>query len=202
MPWLKNDLLSVYMKSLFRLLFCAVVVVLMPCLGHAATNLALNKPVIASSVYGGYGPELTVDGNFGIGWSAGSQGSLANPHWIKMDLGAVYSIDHVILYGGDSGGMYEGFTKDYQLYGSLDDSLWTLKASGTLLDTASPVLHDANISFAPANYRYIRVDGVGGSHWFGLEEIEVFQAVPEPSVCFLVTAGLFAVLAVAKRSKQ
>lgn len=161
----------------------------------AATNIALGKPTTANSTYDpiNYGPERIVDGIYDSpNWTAYLTGSPSSPLWVKVDLGATYEVSSIFLVGVYSGGAFEGYTVDYILYGSLDDSTWTPLTIGTLVDSGTWSLRTDAITPPPENssMRYVRFDGVGGTHWTQLNEMEV-HIVPEPSSIALVcSAGL------------
>src|SRR5687767_1460433 len=60
----------------------------------AATNLALGRPALASSVEApGTVASLAVDGNLGSRWSS----AFADPQWLRIDLGSAQAIGQVVL---------------------------------------------------------------------------------------------------------
>ncbi|GAB3225092.1 PQQ-dependent sugar dehydrogenase [Spirosoma arcticum] len=64
-------------------------------------NLALNRPATASSVErASFDPKLAVDGNMNTRWSS----QFADPQWIYVDLGAVYTISQVKIVWEDARG--------------------------------------------------------------------------------------------------
>lgn len=169
--------------------------------GNAAIfDLAEGKPAWANSTYSFYTPDRAVDGNMDTGWAASTYGSLASPLWLEVDLQQIFPVDRVVLHGAFNHGQYEGYTTEYQLYVSTDNANWTQKAAGTLYDTAELSLRNADITFDPTDVRYLRFDGVGGMHWIGLVEMEVFSsvAVPEPA-SFGIVFGAIALGVAARR---
>ena len=59
-----------------------------------ATNLALNKPATASSVFGTNTAALAFDGNGGTRWESVHG---VDPSWVQVDLGATYNLTSVKL---------------------------------------------------------------------------------------------------------
>lgn len=154
------------------------------------SNVALGKTATANSTWATQYPSLAVDGNYGgLAWAASGHGSEANPYWLKIDLGEVFEVQNILLVGSYSA-YYENYSVVYKLYGSIDDTNWTLLSTGTLYDTANWDSRTDSVTPEPADasMRYVRFDGVGGSHWTQLGEIEV-HAVPEPSTAALLALG-------------
>src|SRR5947209_5391721 len=88
----------------------------------AQTNLALNRPVVASSTEGAGTPATAaVDGNTGTRWSS----AFADPQWIRIDLGATTSITSVGL------NWEAAYAKSYQIQTSNDAATWTTIYSTT-----------------------------------------------------------------------
>ncbi len=87
---------SLFFRSLLSVLLVSMLIVgLLPATlsaGAQTTNLALNRPVVCSSVE--FPCAEAVDGNAGTRWSS-AQG--IDPQWIYADLGATYSISRVVL---------------------------------------------------------------------------------------------------------
>ena len=78
-------------------------------------NLALLKTATASSVESDlYPPSYAVDGNSGTRWSS----QFSDPQWLKVDLGAVYNIDHVSI-------LWEtAYAKEFEVLVSTDGANW------------------------------------------------------------------------------
>ncbi|OCA99127.1 discoidin domain-containing protein [Clostridium beijerinckii] len=128
-----------------------------------ATNIALNKSAISSSVTGGNTASLAVDGNAGTRWES-AQGS--DPQWISIDLGGSYNISGVKLNWETAA------AKDYKIQVSTDNKNWVdayTKTGGT-----GGV---ENITFnSTATGRYIRMLGTTRTTQYGysLWEFEVY----------------------------
>ncbi len=144
-------------------------------------NVALNKPTETSAVYSTFNGSFAVDGNYQTHWAAPSHATAINPHWLVVDLGSSFTVDKITLTGPSS--TYVGYTHQYNLYRGATPTAWTLIGSGTLIDTTDP--QDTWIPGGNA-MRYVKFEVVGGTHWAGLYEMEVF-AVPEPSSIALLT---------------
>jgi hypothetical protein len=133
-----------------------------------AANVALGKATSSNSVYSVYGPELAVDGNTNTWWSSTHHASPTDPLWMKVDLGALYNIDRIILIGLQAA---VGLTIEYNLLVSADDVNWTNLRRGTLVDTLD-YIHTVYAS--GRSVRYVKFEGVGGTHWPNLSELEVY----------------------------
>ncbi len=123
-------------------------------------TLALNKPVVASSVENsGLGAALAVDGDVSTRWSS----DFSDHNWIAVDLGSVHDINGVSLYWQNS------YSKDYHIQTSLDGVHWTL--IHTTRDSEGGTEH-LNVT---GQGRYLRVEGLRRATRFGhsLWELEV-----------------------------
>jgi hypothetical protein len=127
------------------------------------SNVALNKPVTASSIEAAaFSPNLAVDGNGGTRWSS----SFSDPQWIRIDLGANHVIDRVILR------WEAAFGRAYEIQTSTDGSTWTTIHSTT---TGDGGVDDLAVS---GTGRYVRMNGTArGTPWgYSLWEFEVHGA--------------------------
>ncbi len=124
-------------------------------------NLALNKTVTASSSENAFQPISAVDGNSATRW-----GSLyTNSEWLKVDLGQVRVVNRVKLN-------WEGaYGSGYKIQVSNDGTNWT-----DIFTTATGNGGIDDISFAPANARYVRLYGTQRATAFGYSvyEFEVY----------------------------
>lgn len=139
-------------------------------------NLASGKSISTNAFFSTNVAELAIDGDRDTQWSSTDHGTPGDPNWLKLDLGSVQDIGHVFVWFVYTNGTYEGYNNLYELYGSQDDSDYTLIASGTLTDTADYEGRSDTIALPPdaRSYRYLRYDVVGGNHWSGLLEFEVY----------------------------
>jgi len=134
-------------------------------LAKAATgNLAQGAAAYAwaSSVENaGLSAAAAVDGNSTTRWSS----AFSDPQWIAVDLGGVYSINHVVL------NWEIAYGKAYKIEVSTDGSHWTEKVSVTNGDGGID-----DISFAPVDARFVRMLGTErGTRWgYSLYEFEVY----------------------------
>lgn len=139
-------------------------------------NLALGKAISTNASYPNQPAQSAIDGNRDSLWSSTDHGTPSNPNWLKLDLGSVQDIGRVFLWFVYSNGQYDLYNNIYNLYGSEDDTSYSLIASGTLID--SPVFDDrSDTIILPAGarrYRYLRYEVIGGSHWSSLNEMEVY----------------------------
>jgi GH35 family endo-1,4-beta-xylanase len=128
-------------------------------------NLALGKPVTASSIKRGDFPaEDAVDGKITTRWSSG----FSDPQWIQVDLGAIYHINRVLLDWEASYGVA------YEIQVSSDGSNWETVYSTTSGDGG---IDDLSVS---GSGRYVRMYGTsrvvlqGASYGYSLWEFEVY----------------------------
>ncbi|MGD0089515.1 MAG: discoidin domain-containing protein [Planctomycetota bacterium] len=128
-------------------------------------NLAVGKPVTASSQQGGHPASCAVDGNISLdsAWWADPY-----PQWLKVDLEKVASIAtiRIFLYWGD--GRYYQYTLEV----SKDDKEWR-----TVVDQSAntqPSTPEGHIySFPPADVRYVRVNMLKNSANPGVHVVEL-----------------------------
>nr|MDT0657733.1 ThuA domain-containing protein [Micromonospora sp. DSM 115978] len=127
-----------------------------------STNLALNKPAVASSVESAAFPaSAAVDGSTTTRWSS----AFADPQWIQVDLGQSYALDRVRLVWETAYG------SAYQIQTSANGSTWTTVRSVTGGDGGE----DDHVGLG-ATGRYVRVHGTArGTAWgYSLFTFEVY----------------------------
>ncbi len=132
---------------------------------YSQDNLALNKATESSSVYNSNTSSYAIDGDVGTRWESESE----DPQWITIDLGAVYSIDSVIL-------VWEGaYASKYMIQVSSDSIYWDT----TYTELASNGGSDT-ISIADTG-EYIRMFGTERATVYGysLWEFEVYGEIAE-----------------------
>ncbi|WP_426404898.1 chitosanase [Streptomyces sp. R-07] len=138
----------------------------------AGTNLALGKPVTASSVEGvGLEPAKAVDGSTSTRW-ASAEG--VDNQWIRIDLGSVTDVGQVVLK------WEAAYAKSYRVELSDDGSTWRQVYSTTTGDGATD---DFAVS---GSGRYLRVYGTqrGTAYGYSLYEIGVYggsTTTPSPT---------------------
>jgi alpha-L-rhamnosidase len=145
-----------------------------------SSNRALNKTVISLSSLEGSGWFRTkvVDGqrnsvSGAMGWTSWNNNSANHTEWVKVDLGASYSINKVDLYPrNDSGKVGEGFPVDFTIQISTNDSTWTTVVTRT--GYAKPSGTVQSFSFTAANARYVKVEGTN-LRYNSAESIYVMQ---------------------------
>jgi hypothetical protein len=89
----------------------------------STTNIALNKPAVASSSEAGgpWGPANAFDGNATTRWSS----AFSDPQWIYVDLGQIDSVCNVKL------SWQSAYGKNFQIQISDDAQTWTTLATIT-----------------------------------------------------------------------
>lgn len=133
------------------------------------TNVALNKPVYASSVETNDFPaKYANDGNLNTRWSS----EYSDPQYIYVDLGARYNICRIALHWETALG------KDFKIQVSEDAQNWTDVANIT-----GNVSYDNSIPLK-ASGRYVRMYGTqrGTEYGYSLWEFEVYGR-PSSNTC-------------------
>ncbi|GAB7052324.1 discoidin domain-containing protein [Catenuloplanes indicus] len=113
-------------------------------------NLALRRPITASSVESGTWPATAaVDGDEATRWGSEFQ---ADPQWIRVDLGEVWSISGVEIV------WERAFAQAFHVEVSVDGSTWT-----RVHDTTAG--HEGLVSFSAGQTagRYVRITGTARS---------------------------------------
>lgn len=137
------------------------------------TNLALNKPVVASSADGNFPASNAVDGNSGTRWAVSGFGG--SNDWIYVDLGATQNVQAVTL-------SWQNAALSYQIQVSDDASNWTTVYSTTAGKSGTEV-----INFSPVQARYVRMQGSQKSNVFGysIYEFSVYNQPLPTGVYFI-----------------
>ncbi len=130
--------------------------------GTVAPNLALGKTAAASTSYSGLPASNATDGNLSSRWSS----QFSDSEWIYVDLGAVFTIDQVILRWETAYG------RGYRIQISNDASTWSDVYSTT---TGDGGVDEITLS-APASGRYVRLLGTqrATAYGYSLWEFEVY----------------------------
>ena len=139
-----------------------------------AVNLALNKPIIASSTNenADWGIAKSVDGQMNsvtgsFGWSSNSSLWMNHTEWIQVDLGSVNLINKVNLFPrNDYLQLAVSFPIDFTIQTSTDGTNWT----PVVTQTGYPIPRDLDwfpatdslvqgFNFGSINARYVKVEG-------------------------------------------
>ena len=130
------------------------------------TNIALNRPVTASSYQptGTNGPQLpsyAVDGNYGTRWAS----EWVATAWVQVDLGSVQSFNTLLL------AWEAGYARSYQVQTSTNGTDWT-----TVYATTSGNGGFDTIPVAGSG-RYVRVNGSerATAYGYSLWEVGVYR---------------------------
>ncbi|WP_433529070.1 penicillin acylase family protein [Micromonospora sp. CA-263727] len=129
--------------------------------GDDLTNLALGRPVTASSSQSGNGVARAVDGDLGTRWAS----SWSDNQWVRVDLGSVRQVGRAVL------AWESAYARSYRIEVSTDGSSWREVWSTTAGDGGTDV-----VAFAPQQARYLRMYGLtrGSSYGFSLWELSVY----------------------------
>lgn len=96
-----------------------------------------------------------LDGSTSTFWHTKWQGGADPlPHWIKVDMGKVNSVEALVQLPRQDG--TNGRILQYEVHTSLDDSSWTLAASGTFADNMT----EKTVAFTAVDARYVRLTGI------------------------------------------
>ena len=138
-------------------------------------NIALGKPIFASTVEGDYLPENAVDGIYdgGSRWSS----EFADPQWIYVDFGMTYDIDRVVIEWEAAMG------NNYDIQVSNDAVNWTTVRS--VIGNTEAHNEETNLA---ANGRYLRIYGTTRvTSWgYSIWELEVYAGVTPPQLATIV----------------
>ena len=118
-----------------------------------------------------------VDGNSATRWSS----AFSDKQWIAVDLGAVYSINHVVL------NWEVAYGKGYKIEVSMDGTTWNPVFSVT---NGNGGIDD--LAFGATDARYVRMWGTarGTPYGYSLYEFEVYGATEEVTVASSPTGNL------------
>jgi hyaluronoglucosaminidase len=129
------------------------------------TNVALRRPVVASSIEPGtsFTADLAVDGNAGTRWASGYD----NASWFQVDLGTPTRLGKVVLRWETAYG------SAYRIQVSDDANTWTTATEVSNGDGGTDTL------WLDTTARYVRMQGVQRATQYGysLFEVEVYPAV-------------------------
>ncbi|MBM4275603.1 MAG: discoidin domain-containing protein [Deltaproteobacteria bacterium] len=143
--------------------------------GAEIVNLApIHGVAIANDSYPGLDPHLAIDANWDSNWAASGNGSEENPYWLRVDLQKRYKVDKIVLVFSHNPD-YPGMTNIYNLYNGNDGTNWNLIQSGTLVDSTDPGVYVTTIPlFDHQVMQYLKYEVVGGTHWAGIFETEIW----------------------------
>lgn len=156
-------------------------------IGLGQANLALNRPVTASS--GSGTASKAVDGSNSTMWSSAGDQS----QWIYVDLGSIMNLNGAQLIWGSP-----AYGQSYNIQVSNDGINWT-----NVFETPNGLGGVDRITFA-ASCRYVRMLGVqSSSSGYSLAEFQIFGSIPaslpiitNPPVSWTNTVGSTATFAV------
>ena len=136
-----------------------------PCAPTGPPNLALGKPVTASSE-AQYPAANAVDGNPGTLWGSGAD----PPQWIEIDLGGPASVADIRL----TVAQYPDGPTDHRVLvrGPSPGDPWVLVGEPTGSTHDGQVIEVAG-GASTRNVRYVRVETVSSPSWVSWREIEV-----------------------------
>ncbi len=134
----------------------------MSVLDAEGTNLALNQPCVATSVYSnGSSAQAAFDNNIDTRYCASSA---AMPQQLMVDLGKTYDIGAIYML------FEQRSTWDYTIETSTDGVTWVTYAS----PEPKSLLTATETKDAEARYVRLTVDGTTGGAWASLWEMEIF----------------------------
>ncbi len=134
------------------------------CIVNVYENLALNKTVEASGVYGSDVIEFVNDGNYSTRWASQRNDN----QYMIVDLGEVMTIDTIKIFWESAR------AKSYSIDVAKDDKVFeTLE---TFTDMPADSLNDV-ITFEPIEARYIKMQGIKTETKYGysIYEFEVYN---------------------------
>ncbi|MEK4007023.1 discoidin domain-containing protein [Paenibacillus sp. FSL H3-0333] len=142
-------------------------------------NLALNKTITASGQSQNYTPDNVKDSNQNTYWESAND---AFPGWIQVDLGALTSIDQLVL---KLPVIWEARTQTLAVQGSTNGSTFTdIVASAAYVFNPTVGNNSVTVSFTAASTRYVRLLFSANTAWPAgqLSELEIYGASIPTSV--------------------
>jgi len=172
-------------KGLACIIMLAMLVSMAPLTSaESERNIALNKPVIASTVEDSSKvASYAVDGNTSTRWSS----QYEDHQWINVDLGSINTINSVMLH------WEVAFGESYEIQTSMDNIQWT-----TVYTTEYGDGGVDHISFNEVDARYVRMYGIerGTQYGFSLWNFEVYSAnEDQPSNPSIISGAVYKVTA-------
>ncbi len=176
-------------------------------------NVALGKQAYAWAEYDGFPAYNLTDGDLNDQYPGDDEG---RSFWLGpdsqtgdviVDLDELHFINRVDLQNTHNGRWNDRGVEDFTLLVSEDGQAWTEITTGTLTQFASSNIRQnipiESFNFSPlwARYVKIQVDSIYGAS-AGLNEIRVFEKVPEPGTLVLLGLGLLGLAACGRRRKR
>ncbi|MBN1384592.1 MAG: discoidin domain-containing protein, partial [Elusimicrobia bacterium] len=157
----KLQSINAKLKRIGKILFCTFIIYNLAFSIVFSANLALNKPVFASSAFSG-SAEDAIDGDGGTRWESVH----SDPQWIKVDLGDVYTVNKVTITWETA------YADAYQIRVSTNNIDWTVVYS---TDSES----DANglvdvITFSDTDAQYVVMYGTHRATGYGYSIYEFY----------------------------
>ena len=115
------------------------------------TNVALNKPALASGQEGGSAPSKAVDGNVGSYWAVSGEG------WLQVDLEGYYDVEEINVLPYYSDNRYY----NYEVYVSVDDFNYT--KVGEKKDSIPQTSEGDTYTFEKQTIRYVKIKMLSNS---------------------------------------
>jgi titin len=145
------------------------------------TNLALNKPVAASSIYAPRPVTNAIDGDTDTYWRSGTINNASPPTWLRVDLGTAMAVGKVVVKWRDN-----YYAKNYEAQVSNDDVNWTTVSAATGAAGAQ------TLNFSQRTARYVRVNLLlNQKSNYRVEELEVYSGtVTKPHEAAAAAASL------------
>ncbi len=182
-------------------------------ISFATGGAAFAVPVNVANLYGTatanghysfHTPDLAIDNDKTLEsyWNIPDFGTVSDPNWLIVDLGASFSVNTIDLFWMPyRTGTWDGYTNVYNAYYGNDTTNWVQFGQGTFVDggTLQQREHVYTFGGAGQDMRYVKYEVVGGTHWSTINEISVWAddgpvPVPEPSTMLLFGTGLIAFL--------
>lgn len=136
-------------------------------------NLVLNKTITASGQSQNYTPDNVKDSNQNTYWESAND---AFPGWIQVDLGALTSIDQLVLKLPVN---WEARTQTLAVQGSTNGSTFTdIVASAAYVFNPAVANNSVTVNFTAAGTRYVRLMFSANNGWPAaqLSELEIYGA--------------------------
>jgi len=203
------------MKKIIMFSCVLVMIITVPDAYALPINLSLNSETTATAnqvdAINNNFASNAIDGNLDTLWRATSHGTPTDPKTLIVDLGEIFEVSHLVLWGHDS--PYVNYFIDYNIYGSTDGSTFNFLSTGKIIDPPLPPTPNYYDYFMDTIYlpaevallRFAKFEVIGGSHDAHLNEIEIFgedhrHLYPNPLPCSLWVLLYLVCLPLAERN--
>lgn len=173
------------MKKLLASMCILALIFMVPHVYAELTNLSLNSETTATANQvdetNSNFASNAIDGDLDTLWRATSHGTPTDPKYLIVDLGDIFEVSQIVLWGHDTG--YVNYYIEYNLYNSDDGINFNFLFTGKLITSPPSTPPDQYYDYfmdtvhLPAELslmRFAKFEVIGGPHDAHLNEIEIW----------------------------